>query len=356
MPFTVYVLLDEQVIAIAEMPSLPIPKGNAGPSLLAYLLISKFVDHLPFYRIVQMLKRQNLTIAETTVSGWFMASCRLLWPLYQVLRTKVQQSNYIMADETTIAVLESLKKGSTHKGYHWVYYSPPTKLVCFDYQKGRAGKYPGDFLVNFKGTLQSDGYAGYDQFDHRQDIVRLSCMAHARRYFDEALKNDPVLAKYALSEIQKLYLIEQQALQSGLDPAQRHALREDKAVPVLDNFEIWLKKNLVDTLPKSAIHKAIVYALARWKQLRRYTENGLWEIDNNWVENTIRPVALGRKNYLFAGSHEAAEFAAMVYSFAASCKKNEVEPLAWFTGVLTVISEHKANRLEELLPGYVKPN
>jgi transposase len=177
-----YVLPEEDKIVIGDLPSLPIPKGNAGPGLLAHLLISKFMDHLPFYRQVQMFKREDITIAESTISGWFAATCRLLEPLYEHLKEKVRQSEYLMADETPIPVLTKDKPGSTHKGFHWVYYSPPDKLVCFDYRKGRGRDGPREFLDGFQGTLQSDGYNAYNEFENKKGITLLACLAHARRY------------------------------------------------------------------------------------------------------------------------------------------------------------------------------
>lgn len=345
-----YVLPDEGGIVIGELPSLPIPKGNAGPGLLAHICISKFVDHLPFYRQAQQFKREGVEIAESTINGWFSAVCTLLEPLYNKLREKVVQSNYIMADETPIQVLTNDKPGSSHKGYHWVYYSPLEKLVCFEYQKGRGRDGPREFLKDFLGTIQSDGYTAYDAFEKPGEIVLLACMAHARRKFEEALGNDPEGAGFVLTGMQALYETERQAKLLGLDFDQRKVLRIEKSLPVLNELEKWMKNKLTLVLPKSSMGQAIAYTLGLWKRLLRYTEDGRYEIDNNLVENSIRPVALGRKNYLFAGSHEGAQRAAMMYSFVGTCKKNDVNPLTWLTDVLTRIPDHKANRLEELLP------
>ncbi|MBW1612692.1 MAG: IS66 family transposase, partial [Deltaproteobacteria bacterium] len=174
-------------------------------------MISKFQNHLPFYRQVQMFKRENITIAESTISGWFTATCRLLEPLYETLKEKVLQSIYLMADETPIPVLTKDNPGSTHKGYDWVYHAPREKLVCFDYRKGRGRDGPREFLDEFRGTLQTDGYNAYNEFEHREGITLLACMAHARRKFDKAKDNDPNRAGHALKKIQELYDIEQDA-------------------------------------------------------------------------------------------------------------------------------------------------
>jgi hypothetical protein len=313
-------------------------------------MISKFVDHLPFYRQVQQFKREGVKIAESTITGWFNATCRLLDPLYEVLRTKVQQSDYINADETPIPVQNSPKQGATHKGYHWVYLASQEMLVCFDYQKSRGRAGPEAFLEKFKGALQTDGYVGYEVFDNRSGITLLSCMAHARRYFEQALDNDQVRAAYALTRIQELYAVERQAREEHLTYQERYKLRQQQSVPVLEELEEWLKENIREVLPKSAISKAIAYSLKLWPRLKQYTQNGKWEIDNNKVENNIRPVALGRKNYLFAGSHQAARYAAMLYSFLGTCKINDVEPFEWLRTTIEKIPDCKLGELDQLLP------
>lgn len=342
--------VQQDKIIIGELPTLPIPQGNAGPGLLAHLLISKFVDHLPFYRQVEQFKREGVRIAESTISGWFSASCRLLEPLYEVLRDKVQHSCYINADETPIPVQNSLKQGATHKGYHWVYRASMENLVCFDYQKSRSRAGPQAFLENFNGALQTDGYGGYNIFENHSKVTLLACMAHARRYFEHALDNDVERAQYVLSVIQDLYAIERQAKEEKLTYQERYNLRQEKAIPVLEELERWLKANIGQVLPKSAIGKAMAYSLKLWPRLKRYTEDGKWELDNNMVENSIRPVALGRKNYLFAGSHEAARYAAMIYSFLGSCKMNGIEPFEWLSNTIATIPDCKMSELEKLLP------
>jgi transposase len=346
-----YGLKEDAGVVIGELPTFPIPKGNAGAGLLSHLLISKFVDHLPFYRQVQQFKRADITIAESTVSGWFRAACRLLSPLYDTLVEKVQHCDYLMADETPIPVQTSNKPGSTHKGYHWVYYAPLEKLVCFDYKKSRSRDGPEAFLKHFSGALQTDGYTAYDIFETKESITVLACFTHARRKFEQALDNDPGRAEYAMEKIQALYMIEREARESGLDHAQRKTLRQEKAQPILQELEQWLKKQQSEVLPKSVIGKAINYTLGVWHRLIRYIDEGKWEIDNNLVENSIRPVALGRKNYLFAGSHEAAKQAAMIYSFLGTCKINNVEPFQWLKDTLSRIPDHSIQKLEELLPG-----
>ena len=340
----------EPQIIIAELPSLPIPKGNAGAGLLAHLMVSKFVDHLPFYRIRQQFKRQGVDLAESTMNGWYTSICKLLSPLYDTLIKETLKADYLMADETPLPVLTKDKPGSTHKGYHWVYVDPVNKNVCFDYRKGRGREGPKSFLKDFSGSLQTDGYVAYDEFGRDEKITLLACMAHARRKFEQALDTNKSVAELALSKIQELYAIEREAKENNYSYLQRKELRQEKVAPLLEEFEQWLKKKISATLPKSKIGMAMSYTLKFWPRLKRYVDNGKYEIDNNLVENTIRPVAIGRKNYLFAGSHQGAQQAAIMYSFLGTCKLNKVEPFAWLKKVLEVIPEYKANKLVELLP------
>ncbi len=338
-------------IVIAELPSLPVPKGNAGPSMIAHVLVNKFVDHLPFYRQAQIFKRQGLNIPESTIGGWFSAGCNLLGFVYQAQKTKILASDYLMADETPIAVLSSDKPGATHTGYYWVYYDPVNRMVLFDYRKTRGREGPEELLKNFSGYLQTDGYTAYNNLKNQTNITQLACMAHARRKFEHAKDNDPQRATQAMSMIQKLYDIERQAREELLQPDEIKHLRQQQAKPILDEMGKWLKEQVGHTLPKSAIGGAIAYTLTLWPRLVRYIEDGRFQIDNNLIENSIRPVALGRKNYLFAGSHEAAQNAAVIYSLLATCKINNIEPLAWLTRTLAVISDYPANQLHKLLPG-----
>lgn len=341
---------NKQGILIASLPSRPIEKGIAGPGLLASILVEKYVDHLPLHRQLQRFKRENIHIAPSTIGDWVKYSCELLTPLYDTLKKQVLTSGYIMADETPIKVLDKDKENGIHQGYYWVYRSAHEKLIVFDYRQGRGREGPREILKNYKGFLQTDGYSVYDDFDKKQGISLIHCMAHARRYFEQALDNDKARAEYFLSQVQLLYATEKKARTENYSYEQRQALRQEESVPVLNLLHLWLKDNLMGVLPKSPIGKAISYALSRWEKLCVYAYNGQLEVDNNPVENAIRPVALGRKNYLFAGSHEAAHRAAMIYSLFATCKAKGIDPYQWLKETLTKLPEHKANRLSELLP------
>jgi transposase len=345
-----YVLKKQNRIVIAELPILPLPKSNAGASLLAHILVSKYVDHLPFYRQRQIFKRQDLKLSDSTLSGWFNAATRLLEPLYDCLQNKLLQSKYLQADESPIGVQDSHKSGSLHTGYHWVYHAPEQGLVLFKYDKSRSQKAPQKFLEDFSGTLQTDGYKVYQNLQLKGELKRLSCMAHARRYFEKALDNDKTRASHVLEQIQVLYALERKIKERKTDAQLTQRYRRRYAKPILKQLHLWMQEQYTQVLPKSSIAKAIAYSLRLWTQLSDYTENGNYQIDNNPIENTIRPLALGRKNYLFAGSHKAAQKAAMMYSFFATCKINQVEPYAWLNDILQRIPEHKANKLDQLLP------
>lgn len=345
-----YALAENSGVIIGDLPSLPIPKGNAGASILAHIMVSKFVDHLPYYRQIQIYKRQDLELSDSTLNGWFNATADLLSPLYDTLEKEVLSSDYLQADESPIGVQDSHKKGALHTGYQWVYRSPIKGLVLFKYHHSREQKAPNQFLQIFTGSLQTDGYQAYKNLRTKGEITLLACMAHARRYFEKALNNDKNKAEVVLLQIQRLYEIERNARERQIDYTTRKRYRKLYARPILMEMEVWLKENSSTVLPKSAIGKAITYTLNLWPKLVRYIDDGRYEIDNNLIENAIRPLALGRKNYLFAGSHKAAQRAAMMYSFFATCKINNVNPLDWLTDILNRIPEHKANKLTQLLP------
>lgn len=339
---------------IAALPTFPIEKGIAGPGLLAQIMVDKFVDHLPIYRQIERFKREGVNIPSSTLNGWQESVCDLLEPLYDVLKHRVLSQGYLQVDETPIQVLDKTKKGKTHRGYYWVYYSPLEKTVFFDYNDGRSREGPSRLLKDFKGYLQTDGYKVYDIFGNNKQITLLNCMAHARRGFEKALEYDRPRAEYAMSMFQNLYEVERKAREGNFSPQQRHTLRLDESLPVLNELSKWIVAAYKEVLPKSAIGKATAYCIPRWDNLLSYLHDGSLEIDNNLAENAIRPIALGRKNYLFAGSARGAVRAAMFYSFFGTCKKNDINPFDWLRKVLEVIPEFKVNRLTELLPQHLK--
>jgi transposase len=353
-----YAKENNEGVIIADLPSSPIEKGRAGASVLALVVVQKYVDHLPLYRQIEQFKRMGVAIPSSTMSDWVKAGAELIAPLYQTLVKKILQSHYLQVDETRIQVMDRDEKArpnnlsgraKTHRGWYWTYRDPLTGLVFFDYHESRGRAGPSEMLKDFNGYLQTDGYEVYNRFDKKQ-ITHVHCMAHARRYFEQALDNDRELASHALKEIQNLYAVEKHCRENNYDIFQRLDLRQEKSVPVLQSIHLWLKEKITVVTPSSAIGKAIRYALPRWERLMLYAYDGRLEIDNNLVENSIRPIAIGRKNYLFAGSHQSAQNAAMFYSLLGTCKLKGVEPFSWLKNIFEVLPDYKANRLEELLP------
>ena len=345
-----YAKQNNEGVLIGELPPRPLEKAMAGEGLLAQIIIDKYVDHLPLHRQMQRFERSGVKLAYSTLSDWVSNTCKLITPLFEALKKQVLQSPYLHVDETPIKVLDKKKEGETHRGYYWVYQNSIDKIVFFDYQEGRGRDGPMEILQNFTGYLQSDGYNVYDIFDKKENITLIHCMAHARRMFNEALDNDRRVAEHAMKEIQKLYSIERTIKEQSLSFEERKAVRQQQSVPILQSLGIWMKEEYLKALPKTAVGKALGYSIERWERLSRYTENGMLNIDNNPVENSIRPVALGRKNYLFAGSHEAARRSGMLYSLLGTCKMHGIEPTTWLKEVLRTIPTHPINRINELLP------
>ena len=350
-----YVQANNQGIIIAPMVDRPLPKAIVGPGLLAQIIIDKYVDHLPLYRQMERFKREGINVPYSTMGDWIKNGCTLIDPLYESLKKLIVQSNYLHADESPIKVLDKDKKGTTHRGYYWVYHNSIDGLVWFDYQEGRGREGPAAVLKDFKGYLQTDGYAVYDYFKDKEGIAVLHCMAHARRMFFEAKDNDKVIAEYALEKIRLLYTIERKVKEQQLQPEQILQLRQEEAVPVLASLGKWMKETYLQVLPKSTIGKALGYSIARWPQLMLYATDGKLNIDNNPVENSIRPVAIGRKNYLFAGSHDAAKRSAMLYSLMGTCKLHGINPFIWLRDVLQRINNHPINKIHDLLPHNWRP-
>jgi transposase len=329
-----YAKPDNAGIIIGQLPSRPIEKAMAGEGLLAQIIIDKYVDHLPLYRQMQRFERSGVKLSYSTLTDWVSDTCKLIAPLFEALKAEVLKSNYLHADETPIKVLDKDKKDSTHRGFYWVYQNSIDKIVFFDYQEGRGREGPTEILQNFTGYLQTDGYVAYDVFDKKENITQLHCMAHARRMFNDALDNDRTVAEHAMHQIQRLYAIERTCKEKQLSFDEIKAVRQEQSVPILHALGRWMKEEYIKAVPKSSIGKALGYSIERWDKLSLYTENGMLNIDNNPVENSIRPVALGRKNFLFAGSHEAAKRGGMLYSLLGTCKMHNIEPYSWFKDVL----------------------
>lgn len=341
---------ESTAIKIGALPSRVIDKGIPSASLLSIILCDKYLDHLPLYRQKQRFARDGIEIPSSTIEGWTKQSLEKLEPLYEVLEGLMKEKGYLQVDETPIKVQDRDKKGALHQGYYWVYHSPLDRSVMVQYAPSRSGKAPLPILQHFKGYLQTDGYAAYEQFAKNKGVTHVACWAHARREFERALDSDRLRASIALELIRKLYAIERRAREEKLDSNAIKRLRLEKSLPLLNEMSKWIASESKHTLPKSQIGKAMNYAFNRWDQLCAYLYDGSLHIDNNPVENTIRPIALGRKNYLFAGSHDAAQRAAMIYSFFATCKKNDVNPFEWLKHTLENIMDINHKELAQLLP------
>jgi transposase len=341
-------------VITASLPTLPLARSYAGATMLSELMIGKYVDHLPFYRQIQMLKRDGLVLPASTINDWFKETVDLLRPMYYRLQEIILASDYIQADETTIPVIIKEKKKAV-KSYMWLFRSVKDSLVFFHYDNGsRARQTIIPILKNYQGALQTDGYEAYSIYDNKEGILPLACWAHARRKFSEALTSDKERAENALSQISLLYTVERKADTDNLTYEERAALRNRLSRPILVALKKWLLKESTKVLlPKSPIGKAISYTLNNYTRLNRYLIDGRYLIDNNQIENSVRPVALGRKNFLFCGNHSAAEDAAVIYSLMGCCKATQVNFREWFEFVLNNIHSYDndySRDLAELLP------
>jgi len=342
-----------EAVKIASLPLLPLPRSNAGASLLADLLLSKYMYHIPFHRKIAMFKQAGIHLPASTVNGWFVGSSDLLRALYYRLRETVLATDYIQVDESTVPVVGNDKRRAV-KSYLWVVRSVMENLVFFHYDKGsRAQRVVVDLLKNYKGAVQTDGYEAYSIYENKKGVLLLGCWAHARRKFTESLAEDKTGAEYALKQIGMLYRVETMAEDQQLDARKRAELRQKLAYPILTAFEKWIVSYYPKTIPKGRMNRALSYTYSLFHRLSRYHLDGRYRIDNNLVENAIRPLAVGRKNFLFCGNHDAAENAAIMYSLIGCCKASEVDPQQWLTDVLARIPEYNSNYnmdLADLLP------
>ena len=337
-------------VVIGPLPSRPIDKGLFGTLLLTRIIIEKYCDHLPLYRQLERMKRAGVKLAYSTVADVPAQIGELLEPLYNELIKQALSAKYIGVDETPHPVLDKDVKQKTHRGYFWVYQAVEQRLVLFDYKLGRGKNGPAELLKNFKGFLQTDGYQVYEDYGKREDITLVGCMAHARRYFEKALDSHREKAQHVIELLQKVYAIEREIKDQKLDEGEIISLRNQRSLPVLTELKQWLDEHLYSVTPQSPLGKAIGYMHSRWENLTRYLNHGFLQIDNNLVENAIRPTVLGRKNFLFSGSHEAAQRSAMFYSFIGSCKMNNINPEEWLADVLEKIKDTKTSQLHTLLP------
>ena len=346
-------------IAQAELPSLPILRGRPGPGLLAHLLVAKYADHLPLYRQSEIYARDGIDLDRSTLAQWVGRAVWLLDPLVEALARNVMRSPKLHADDTPVPVLDP-GRGKTRQGRLWVYarddrpwhgVDPPAAL--YRYTPDRKGERPRAHLQGFEGYVQADGYSGFAQLyevkGERPANLEVACWAHVRRkLYDVHVATQSPIAQEALQRIARLYAIEEVA--RGKPAAQRLSLRQERSKPELDALKTWFEAMRLQISSKSDLSKAMRYALVRWTALSRYLDDGRLEIDNNIAERAMRGVALGRKNWLFAGSDSGGEHAAALYSLIETAKLNDIDPEAYLSNVLARIADHPIKRIEDLLP------
>jgi transposase len=328
----------------------PLERSRPGAGLLSHIILSKYADHLPLYRQEQMFLRDGIVLSRKRMCDWIEAVVELLFPLWRALKKEVLSYPYVQADETSIKVrdLEVLKdKQKLFTGYFWAVHAPPD-LAFFEYHPSRASDSAKEVLKDFKGVVQTDAYAGYNAVVLPDDVQRLACMAHIRRKFIENQKFASKPASQIIQQIAKLYKLEEKW--KDLEPEEKLARRQSKAEPVFDELFQMIEKSSQSLLPKNGLQDALKYALKQKEQMKLYLSNATYHIDNNPIERQIRPIALGRKNFLFAGSHDGAKRAAVLYSLLATCKLNKVNPGEWLTDVLRRIPAHPINQISDLLP------
>jgi transposase len=346
----------QEHVAIAMPAAKPIERGLPGPGLLAQLVVGKFCDHLPLYRLEDVFARSGMEVPRSTLCRWARNVADLLEPLYALMVQRVRGSHVIHTDDTPVPVLDPTL-GHTRTGRFWVYCGDrDNPYSAYDYTPSRKRDGPLKFLADYQGYLQADAFAGYDGIYAAGSVKQVLCWAHARRKFFEAKETRPREAHEALAWIARLYEIEREAKNASYE--ERRALRQARASPLLAEFREWLLSLTGRVLPKSPIGQAVHYVLPRWEGFVRYCEDGALAIDNNLSERTLRPCAIGRKNWLFLGNDQGGRTAAILLSFVASCKANQVEPWAYIRAMISKMSEQSAaadqplssTTLAELLP------
>ena len=351
-----YALPQKQGIIIGELAALPVEKGNAGPGFLSHITIEKYLYHMPLDRQRKKFKCEY----DVELSASWLSDCIgnvVFWfdTVYRKHQEQLVKSTYLQADETPIAVLTRDSKGKTHKGYLWVYHDPIQRIVLFDYRESRSHKGPSAFLKDFRGTLQVDGYEGYADIISKNGLLHAACMDHVRRRFDKAILFDKKRAEHALETMRTWYMVEREAKEQNLSFDERLALRKEKVAHSMAAFKTWMQQQLSEVLPKSPIGVALQYALNQWDFFNPYLNDGRIELSNILIENAIRPVTLGRKNFLFAGSHNAARWPAVIYSLAAIAKNHGINPFDYFKELLTELPKATTADLEKFLIPEWKP-
>jgi transposase len=342
-------------VSVAPLPPQVVAQGQAGASLVAQVILSKYADHLPLYRQQEQFARLGLNFPRQTLCDWVEKGAEWLQALVREMKRELLAGDYLQVDETPVRVLDPEVKGRCATGWLWVA-GVPGGDVIFEFHPGRGKEYAQQLVGDFQGYLQRDGYGVYSSLAKDDaGLLGVGCWSHARRKFVEALEERPKEAGVIVTELRKLYLIERHARDEGLEPEQRGRLRGELAAPILSALKPRLQEWLPGCLPQSPLGKAIKYALSEWEPLTRYLENGRLEIDNNLTENAIRPSAVGKKNWLFIGHPEAGWRSAVIYSVIVSCRRHDIEPWEYLRDVLQRLPAMKQSEVPTLLPRCWKP-
>jgi transposase len=351
-----YALPTKDGVVIGDLPALPVEKGNAGPGFIAHIVAEKYLYHMPLDRQRRKFKLEyNVDFSPSWLSDNVGKAVFWFNSMYDKYQEILLHATYLQADETPLQVLVRDERGKTHKGYLWVYHDPIRRIVLFDYRPSRSHQGPSEFLKNFKGTLQVDGYEGYADIITKNSLTHAACMDHVRRRFEKALSFDKVRAAHALDTMKQWYMVEREARERNLTFDERLALRKEKVTASMAAFKTWMQQQLAEVLPKSPIGVALQYALNQWEFFTPYLTDGRIELSNILIENAIRPVTLGRKNFLFAGSHNAARWPAVIYSLAVIAKNHGINPFEYFKELLTELPRTMANDLGKFLIPAWKP-
>ena len=354
---------DGPTVKIAPVEPQLLPKSIATAGLLAHILTGKFIDHTPFYRQEQQFLRLGVEISRTSMCSWAMRAAAACQPLLNLLSDEIRAGGAINIDETTLQVLREPGRDPTSTSYMWVFRrgDPDREVLIYQYDESRGSRVPREFLRDYRGYVQTDGYKGYDFLDTRTGIRHIGCWAHARRKFMDVIKARGKKAKtgsadVAVNYIKKLYQLERASQKRSLSPTEIYELRQEQAKPILEEFKDWLEQKQVQTPPKGLLGKAVSYTLHQWHRLIGYLEDGQLDPDNNKTENCIRPFVVGRRNWLFSGTPEGAEASALLYSLIETAKANRLEPYAYLRYIFEIIP--RASSLadyEALLPWNLTP-
>jgi transposase len=332
-------------VVVAQAPEAALPKGLPEAGMLAYVAVSKYADHLPLYRLERILARSGLQISRNTLGDWIDFIADSFSSVIEVMKKRILKGPIVQSDDTKVRVLGG--PDGSYAGYLWCYGGLDGEVV-FDFTEGRGREGPQRFLDGYQGYLQADAYAGYDVVYACGKVIEVACWAHARRKIFEARTTDSTHAELLLARLQELYAVEKEA--KGFDADKRKALRAEKSRPLLDKIHELLLQTQTDALPKSPMGQAVSYALNQWAALQRYLDDGLLEIDNNATERSLRGVAVGRKNWLFAGSEAGGRRAAILYSIVESCRRLHLDPFAYVKDILPRLATHPMSGIQQLTP------